>query len=223
MDWPEKVSIYVFKGNTTSSWEFVRSVETRDVDPQEPRYSIRFNVPQPYIAAVDPGGGRKEEPSRRKGRSKKAEESDDAAADRSLLGILAEAVGSGSVGVAGNAPRWLRDGIGIYLAASAEPRSGYYGQLRQAAFREVQQGWLTKATSALGDQLPPAELRAVGFALVECLMKSDGEHFPMFLHGMLEAGQTATDDVLRQVYGGTREEFLNDTGQWVATHYGRIQ
>ena len=27
----------------------------------------------------------------------------------------------------------------------------------------------------------------------------------------------------RLVYGGTREEFLDGTGDWVASHYGRLQ
>jgi mono/diheme cytochrome c family protein len=223
MEWPEKVSLYVFGGNNELV-EFVRSVENRDLDSQGPRSTVRFDVPQPYIAAADPSGGRKEEPSRRRGRGKKSEESEEAGTERTLSGLLIEALGSGSVGAAGKAPRWLRDGIGTYLAASAEPRSGYYPHLRQAAFQVINQGWPTKANEALGDRLPPEDLRTIGFALVECMMRSElSQHFPAFLHAMLEGGQTATDEVLRQVYSGTREEFLNDTGQWVANHYGRVQ
>ena len=222
MDWPEKVSVFAFNNNNEFV-EFVRSLEGREVDAQEPRLSVRFNVPQPYIATVDPAGGKKEEP-RRRARGKKAEESEGAAAERTLMGLLIEGLGSGSVAVAGNAPRWLREGIGTFMAATAEPRSPYYRQLRQTAFRAFDQGWQTKATQALGDQLPGEEFRAVSFALVECMMRSEfGEDFPSFLHAMLEGGQGATDDVLRNVYNGTREEFLNLTGQWVATHYGRVQ
>jgi Planctomycete cytochrome C len=223
MDWPEKVSLFVFSGNNEFV-EFVRSVEARDVDSQEPRMSVRFNVPQPYIAAPDPAGGKREEPSRRRARGKKAEESEGAGADRSLLGLLIEGLGSGSVSVAGNAPRWLRDGIGLFMAAAAEPRSPYYQHLRQAAFKDFDQGWQTKATQALGGQLPVEDLRAVGFALVECMMRSEfNQDFSAFLHAMLEGGQEALDEVLKNVYNGTREEFLNLTGQWVASHYGRLQ
>jgi hypothetical protein len=39
---------------------------------------------------------------------------------------------------------------------------------------------------------------------------------------MLE-GPEKLDEMLQRVYGGTREEFLNLTGEWVATHYGRVQ
>lgn len=223
MDWPEKVSLYVFNGNNEFV-EFVRSVESRDVDSQEPRLSVRFNVPQPYIAAMDPAGGKKEEPPRRRARGKKAEESGGTGGERSLLGLLTEALGSGSVGAAGNAPRWLREGIGLHMAASVEPRSPYYHQLRLSALEAVRQGWQTRATQALGDQLPPEELRAVGFALVECLMRSDfSQGFPAFLHGMLEHGQGGLDDVIKGVYNGTREEFLNVTEAWIANAYGQSQ
>jgi Planctomycete cytochrome C len=228
MDWPEKVSLYVFKSNNEFV-EFVRSVETREVDSGEPRYSLRFNVPQPYIAAMDPTGGKKEEPVRRRGKGKRSEESETAGAgsDRSLLGLLTEALGSGTVGAAGNAPRWLRDGVGTYMAATVEPRSSYYRQLRQTAFQNVQQGWQTRATQALGDQLGGEDQRAVSFALVECMLSLDAssgsQRFPIFLHGMLEGGQAATDDMLRKVYGGNRDQYLNDTGEWVAARYGRAQ
>ena len=117
-------------------------------------------------------------------------------------------------------------GIGAYMAAAVEPRSPYYRHLRQTAFQDFDQGWQTKATPGPGRR--PAHrarsCRAVGFALVECMMRSEfREGFPAFLQGMLEGGQGATDDVLRKVYDGTREEFLNVTGQWVATSYGRVQ
>ncbi len=47
--------------------------------------------------------------------------------------------------------------------------------------------------------------------------------FPAFLHGMLEGGQGALDDVIKNVYNGGREEFLNLTGEWVASAYGQVQ
>jgi mono/diheme cytochrome c family protein len=228
MDWPEKVSLYVFKNNNEFV-EFVRSVETREVDSGEPRSSVRFNVPAPYIAVMDPTGGKKEEPARRRSKGKRSEEPAAAAAasDRSLLGVLTEALGSGSVGAAGNAPRWLREGIGAYMAARVEPRSVYYHQLRQTAFQNVQQGWQTRATQALGDQLGGDDQRAVSFALVECMMGMDaaehGQRFTVFLQGMLERGPAALDDMLAKVYGGSRDEYLNDTGEWVAGKYGRAQ
>jgi mono/diheme cytochrome c family protein len=224
MDWPEKVSLYVFNSNNEFV-EFVRSVEGRDVDSQEPRFSVRFNVPHPYIAALDPSGGKKEEPARRRSRAKKSDEAEDAGPERSLLGLLTEGLGEGSVTVAGNAPRWLREGLGAYLASAVEPRSPYYNQLRRSALEDVRQGWQTRGTQAMGDQLPPEELRAVGFALVECLTKHEyfGQRFPNFLHGMLENGPGGLDEVLKGVYEGTREEFLNATEAWMVNAYGQSQ
>jgi mono/diheme cytochrome c family protein len=226
MEWPEKVSFYVFNGKNEFI-EFVRSVEGRDVEAQE-LYSVRFNVPQPYVVAIDPAGGKKEEAPRRRAKGKKAEEADGGgAAERSLPGLLTEAVTSGSVAVAGNAPRWIREGLGTFMAARVEGRSPYYQHLRQTAFQNFDQGWQTKASLALGgsDQMTAEDLRAVSFALVECMMKSElSPRFPAFLHGMIEGGQGALDDVLRNVYEGTsREVFLNVIGEWIATNYGRVQ
>ena len=173
MDWPEKVSLYVFNGKNEFI-EFVRSVEGREVDAQEPRLSVRFNVPQPYIAAVDPAGGKKEEPRGDGPRGRRRRSPRARAAERTLLGLLTEGLGSGSVAVAGNAPRWLREGIGTFMAAAVEPRSPYYRQLRQTAFQDFDQGWQTKATQALGRPAHrPRSCRAVSFALVECMMRSE--------------------------------------------------
>jgi mono/diheme cytochrome c family protein len=223
MDWPEKVSLYVFSSDKDFI-EFVRSVEGRDVDSQDPRFSTKLSIPQPYVAAVDPAGGKREEPQRRRAKGKKAEESEGAGSDRTLVGLLTEGVSSGSVAAAGNAPRWLRDGIGLSMAHLAEPRSSYYRQLRATAFQNVDQGWQTKATQALGGVLPVEDQRAVSFALVECMTKSAfSQGFPAFLRGMLERGPEALDDMIKSVYNGGREEFLNLTGEWVAGNYGRVQ
>ncbi len=46
--------------------------------------------------------------------------------------------------------------------------------------------------------------------------------FPAFVKGMLNGGDKL-DEVLQLVYGGSRDEFLDGTGEWVASHYGRLQ
>ncbi len=62
-DSPEKISIYSFSSRKDYV-EFVRTVEARpDVEAEEAT-TARLSVPQPYVAAVDPQGGRKEEPAR---------------------------------------------------------------------------------------------------------------------------------------------------------------
>ncbi len=224
MDWPEKVSLYVFS-NDKDFIEFVRTVENRDVDSQDPRFFAKLGGPQPYVAAVDPAGGKREEPPRRRAGRRKSEESEGAGSDRTLLGLLTEGVVSSSVAAAGKPPRWLSEGMGLYLASGAEHRSPYYGHLRATALRNVQQDdWATKATQALGGQLPVEDQRALGFALVSCMMNSDfTPKFPAFLRGMVQEGQGALDDAIRTVYGLNREEFLNLTGQWVVASYGQGQ
>ncbi len=54
------------------------------------------------------------------------------------------------------------------------------------------------------------------------MMSGMRQGFPAFVNGMLQGGEKL-DEVLQKVYGGTREEFLDGTGDWVAAHYGRLQ
>ena len=110
------------------------------------------------------------------------------------------------------------------MSAQIEPRSIYYRQLRQTAFANFDQGWRTKANEALGgsDQITAEALHAIGFALVEAMMSGMRQGFPAFLKGMAQGGEKL-DEVLQLVYGGSREEFLDGTGEWVAAHYGRLQ
>jgi len=227
-DWPEKLSVYIF-ANKKDFIEFVRSVETRELDADEVT-TAKLMVPQPYVAVLDPTGGKKEEPApRRKGRGKRGEgrDSESPVSDRTLIGLLAESVDSAVVTAAGNPPRWLSKGIGSYLAAQVE-RSAYYNQLRQAALANFDQGWMTKANEALGgaEQIAGGDLHAVGFAFVEAMMSTDlRTGFAAFVRGMLE-GQGRLDDMLKEVYNGaTREGFINDTGEWMVTRYrnGQVQ
>jgi hypothetical protein len=225
-DWAEKVSLYVFSSRKDFI-EFVRSVETREVEGDAPS-SAKLSIPQPYLAVFDPAGGKKEEPAtgKRRARSKRGAESeaDSGGSDRTLAGILTEALGAAAVASSGTPPRWLAQGLGSYLAAQVEPRSQYYRQLRQTAFANFDQGWKTRANEALGggDQITADGVHSIGFALVEAMMSGMRQHFPAFVNGMLRGGDKL-DEVLQTVYGGTRDEFLDGTGDWVASHYGRLQ
>jgi hypothetical protein len=220
-EWVEKVSLYVF-GSKKDFIEFVRTVEGRDLDPEESS-SVKLAVPQPYLATYDPSGGKKDEPTpKRRGRGKRSETG---GAERSVLGLLTEGLASGVVAAGGTPPRWLKDGIGLYMASRVEPRSPYYQQLRQTAVANFQQGWETKANQALGgEQIANSDLRAVGFALVEFMLTSEdfNRAFPKFLQGMLK-GQGRLDEMLLNLYQGNREQFLSLTGEWVATRYGNLQ
>ena len=172
-------------------------------------------------------GARKRSRHRNERRGPSAERNrDGSAADRSLAGLLTEALGSAAVASAGKPPRWLKEGIGTYLASQVEPRNPYYHQLRQNAFAKFQQGWPTKATETLGgtDKIAAEDFHAVSFALVESMLSSElRQGFPTFVNGML-GGTDKLDEMLRKVYEyESREEFLVDTGDFVATRYGRDQ
>jgi hypothetical protein len=141
-----------------------------------------------------------------------------------LAGVLTESLGTAIVSASGNPPRWLVLGLGTYMAAQLEPRNHYYQQLRQTAFANFDQGWKTKASEALGgsDQITADGLHAIGFGLVEAMMSGMRQGFSAFVTGMLQGGEKL-DDVLQNVYGGSRDEFLDGTGNWVAEHYGKLQ
>ncbi len=192
--------------------------------------TAKLMVPQPYVAVLDPMGGKREEPApRKRGRGRRGEvrDSENAVSDRTLIGLLAESVDSAVVAAAGSPPRWLSKGIGSYLAAQVE-RSPYYNQLRQAALANFDQGWMTKANEALGgaEQIAAGDLQAVGFAFVEAMLSTElRAGFSAFVHGMLE-GQGRLDDMLKEVYNGaTRDDFINDTGEWMVMRYrnGQVQ
>jgi hypothetical protein len=165
---------------------------------------------------------------RRRPKGKRGEEKDKESTgpERTLLGVLTEALGSGAVAAAGNPPRWLREGIGTYMAAQVEPRSPYYRQLRIQAFKSFDRGWPTQANEALGEgnQITADELHAIGFALVEAMMKTElRAGFPAFVNGLLQGG-TKLDEMLEKVYeGAKRDDFLTVTGEWIATNYGQLQ
>ncbi len=225
MSWVEKVSLYVF-ASRNDFIEFSRTVEGRDVEG-DAASTARLAIPQPYIAVVDPGGGRKDEPagSKRKGRPKRGSDGEaDAGSDRTLGGLLTEALASGAVSAAGSPPRWLVLGIGSYLASQVEPRSSYYERLRQTAFANFQQGWISKANEALGgtDQISSDALHSIGFALVEAMMSEMRGGFGKFVNGMLQGGDKL-DEMLEKAFEGTRQEFIEGTGDWVAKQYGRLE
>jgi hypothetical protein len=208
--------------------EFVRTIENREIDASVVS-SGNLSVPEPYVAAVDPLEGKKESPvaPRRRSRRRRAEQNEPSSTpERSLTGLLTEKLGEATVLAVGKSPRWLAYGVGSFLASRIEPRSPHYQDLRDMARDKYRQGWQTKATEVLGesDQTSALEARGVGFAIVEMLLLSPGleRQFPAFARGMSK-GSDKLEDVLGEVYKTNREEFLRQTGEWVAWRYGVAQ
>jgi len=65
-------------------------------------------------------------------------------------------------------------------------------------------------------------VRAVGFAVFEWMHSADRRLLPVFVNGMLEGGDKL-DDVIGKVLNFSREEFLEATGEFVGTNYGRVR
>jgi Planctomycete cytochrome C len=222
----EKVSVFVFS-NRKDFIEFVRSVEKNEIEA-DTLSSAQLTVDQPYLAVVDPTGSKKDEAgaSKRKARSRRSDEKDmdGPSAERSLAGILTETFGAATVESAGKPPRWLVLGVGSLFAAQVEPKSHYYQQLRQTAFANFSQGWDNRANNALGqtDQITADGIHAIGFALVEAMLSEMRQGFPAFVQGLIQEGNKL-DETLQQVYGGSRQDFLDGTGEWVAAHYGHLE
>ncbi|QEH32700.1 Planctomycete cytochrome C [Aquisphaera giovannonii] len=226
-DSPEKVGLYVFNGRKDFV-EFVRSVEGREIDADVVSTG-NLRVPHPYLAAVDPLGGRKEEPvaaRRPRPRGRRADDRDGSSPDRTLGGILTEALGRAAVASRGKSPQWLADGVGAFLGSQVEPRSPYYRKLRATALSRFRKGWTTPVNEVLGegDQATADDIRGVGFALVEAMLRTPAMRgsFPAFAEAMAK-GKDKLGDALKDVYQLSREEFMTLTGEWVGERYGDIQ
>lgn len=217
---PEKVGLYVFKERRGYT-EFVRTVENQDVEAGDDARA-KLNVESPYLIAVDPlSGGPEAAATTKRTRSKKAA-SDDAfgGPERTLAGLLTEQLTAGSLAQAGKPPRWVTMGVGAVFASSLERGSPYYRRLRAEAYDQWRQGWGPKAIEALGDQTKPETVRAVGFAIAEWLLSADQSAFASFVKAMLDGGEKL-DDAIARCLQGNREQFLDGSGQFVYTNYGR--
>ena len=222
LDWAEKASLYVFN-DTNSFVEFARNVENREVEPGTVG-SANFGVPQPYVAVIDPLNGKEEPPAaatpKRTARSKKSEDDEAPAATRSLAGVLTENFASGVLSNAGKPPLWVTLGVGAYLASTTDPRAAYVSKLKRDAYTQWEINWTSKANEALGGDTKAEDIRAVGFAVNDCLASTAKPYYPAFIQGML-GGQEKLDAVIENVLNGTRAQFFEMTGQWVGTRYGR--
>ncbi|AMV40114.1 c-type cytochrome domain-containing protein [Planctomyces sp. SH-PL62] len=221
IDRPEKISFYAFS-DRKDYVEFLRTVKQREVDEEE-EGDADLRTAQPYVVVVAPPDAPAASATgpRRKTRGRRDADAPEGSG-RTLAGLLIENLGRGAVLANGSSPRWLAEGLGVYLAGSVERRSPYQRKLRVAALDAFKLGWPTRASDVLGggEQVSPEEFRGVSFALVECLTSP---HFrPLFgdfLTGMSKGGDKL-DDVIKDVYGADRETFLNETGDWVASTYG---
>jgi hypothetical protein len=227
LDWGEKASLFVFN-DAAAFGEFVRAVENREVEAGETG-TAGFSVPQPYVAVIDPLGGREESTgsapaSRRPGRGARGGTADGdfsgGGSERTLPGLLTEQFVIGAAGRAGKPPRWVTLGLGALVASRLEGRTPYYQKLRRDAYQLCELGWGPKAQEALGDATKVEDVRAVGFAIMEWLSTVNKAVIPPFVEGM-QAGGEKLDEVIGNVLNGTREQFLAGSGQYVMSRGGR--
>lgn len=221
VEWGEKASLFVFN-DLASFGEFVKTNENRESEAGDTG-TARLNVPQPYVAVLDPSGGRDEPASAnssapRKARSKRGSEDDSSggSGERSLAGLLTENFVIGAASKAGKPPRWVSLGLGALIASHVEKGSAYYKKIRQDAEALAQQGWQAKAQEALGDETTIDHVRAVGFAILEWLASENRALPGEFVKGMLAGGEKL-DEVIQNVLNGTREDFLQKSGEYIMT------
>ena len=224
--WGEKVSIFVFP-NAASYVEFVRAMENREIESGDVG-TAKLSIPQPYLAMIDPTGGRDEpatttsSPSgKRPARGKKSDD-EFPGGERGLASLLKEQFVIGMAESMGKPPRWLSRGLGSFLVSRSEPHSGAFKKLRSEARSLFERGWASKASEALGDQAKTEEVRAVGFAFFEWMNAQDRGVIPEFTQAMLEGGEKL-DDVLGNVLNMSRQQFLQLSGEFVASNYGNVR
>lgn len=215
-----KTSVYVFK-DRNGFVEFARSVENREVEPEE-ESSSNFGVTEPYVAAADPAHGQDEPAAasaapKKRGRTKKDDGA--ASANRTLAGVLTEQLVIGQVNKGGKAPKWLVLGLGAYSASQLERGSPYIMKLRRTAYDLCDQGWNAKAIEALAGDTKPEDIRAVGYAIIDWMAVWAPNLVTPFVRGMTEGGDKL-DEVIENVLNGSREKVLNASGDYVMSNYG---
>lgn len=219
----EKIGIYAFK-DLNSFVEFVRAVENQDVEPGETARA-KLNVQSPYIALHDPLAWGDEAPTPKKAARGKKSAADEAPSgpERTMTGLVTEQLTIAAANKAGKPPRWVSLGLGAFLASKLEPRSPYYRKIRAEAATLFRLDWASKANESLGGEAKAESIRAVGFAIYEWLAANNPQSVGAVTSGMVEGGQAKLDDVLRDILGGNRIQFLESTGQWVQGQYGRVR
>jgi Planctomycete cytochrome C len=227
LDWAEKTSLFLFN-DPAPLIEFIRSLESREIEPGV-KGTANFATKEPYVAVVDPLGGR-EDPSlasgtRKSTRSRRGSEEDAGSVERSATGLLAEQMATGVLKNSGKVPDWLSLGVGVYFAAAVDSKSSYVHQVRKNAYVLWQQGWTAKANEGLGGEGRLEDTRAIGYAIVDW-MAHDGQarpRFPAFVQAMADAGERKLDDVIDRVFSIRRQDFLQFSGEWIGNRYGRTR
>ena len=231
MNFPEKISLYVFKERKGFT-EFVRTVENQEVEDTEMARG-KLSVESPYVIAFDPlnGGPEAAEPkstgkaSAKKTRTKKgaAAEETFTGPERSVAGLLTEQLASGAFNNAGKPPRWVTAGVGALIASRVEPRSPYYRRIRAEAVEQATQGWSTKAQEALGNTTKPEYVRAVSFLRGRRLAALERPGCFLDVHAEdAREGEAKLDDAIQGCLGSAAARaFLTATEEFVAGRYGR--
>lgn len=196
-----KLSVFLFEDRTTFA-EFVRSVESREIDDDDIACA-NLGDDLPFLAAIGPA----------------AEEGQNGV-QRTLAGTLTEQLAAEATRRAGNPPRWLTLGLGAYLAQRVEPKSPYYNRLRQNVLEVIRLGGSIRAQELIGGQGDEAAIRALGFSMLEWVGAVYRPTFTPFVRAMLADG-SRFDDVIQQGYRAKRDEFLGAWATWASRTYAR--
>jgi len=179
--WKGKLAVFVFKDRFGYA-EFNQSIEDRRVDTSTTWHSkVTPTFLEAYLVLQDVG--------------------DEASTDSPGLqtNVIAGLTNAATQRGAGDVPMWLSRGLGMLLASSGSASQTYFESLRQQALDAAPKVTRPEELFAAGT-FSPSETTAVGFTLVEFLLKSGGSPKMALLLKEFKSGTTA-ETALVKVYG----------------------
>lgn len=179
--WKGKLAVFVFKDRFGYS-EFNQTIEDRRVDRAVTWHSKVTPVYlDAYLVLQDVG--------------------DEASVDAPDLqtNVIAGLTNAAIQRGAGDVPQWVSSGLGLLLASNGSSSQTYFESLRQQALEAAPKVTRPEELFAEGT-FSPSETSAVGFTLVEFLIKSGGLPKMALLLKEFKSG-TAIPTALTKVYG----------------------
>lgn len=179
--WKGKLAVFVYKDRFGYS-EFNQTIEDRRIDRTVTWHSkVTPIYLDAYLVLQDVG--------------------DEASTDAPDLqtNVIAGLTNAAIQRGAGDVPMWVSSGLGLLLASNGSSSQTYFESLRQQALEAAPKVTRPEQLFAEGT-FSPAETSAVGFTLVEFLIKSGGLPKMALLLRELKSG-TAVPAALTKVYG----------------------
>ena len=149
---------------------------------------------------------------------------DSGGCDRSVAGILTEALGSATVESAGKPPRWVVLGVGTFFAhkssRGATITSNCVKPRSRISVRAGTPGQITHWAKPTRSRR--IESTRFGFALVEAMMSEMRQGFPAFVQGMVQEGNKL-DEAFSRCTEAPAKSFWTELANGSRLHYGNLE